>query len=727
MGDARPCGRPYGAPVSPSLDEPLAAGRVVLDRSELLARENAAETLSRGRLYAVLVLGAAAAGVAATWLHTSPSGHVWLIFAALAAGATVAQAFPVQSRNMLYHTSVVFLVAAALLLPPQLLVLVAIAQILPDWARERRPWALLGFDAANYTLNALAAWGAAHLVQAHGTGLVTDAHLRFALAGLAACIAFVASNHLLVAAVLRPDCDRFRGASLASLESVSVDFVLTVLGISLAAFAETNPWLVFAALAPLVVVHRSLSVPRLQAEARVDAKTGLYNARWFASSLAAELGRAARFERPMAVIMADLDLLREINNTYGHLAGDAVLRGVADIFRRELRDYDVPARFGGEEFSILLPETTADQALEIAERIRRAIAARPFAVSTASEPVHATVSIGVAAFPQHGLDAEEIVHRADVAVYRAKLQGRNRVLAAGGEPQLFATGPSRPAAGRPASLRVTAASGEAPTGSEWGEGSVPPAPEPARERWRTPSRLLRDTQAALAGDSQRALQRLRRTAEAIEARNASLEEDNRLLRERANAALESLSVTVDARDPYAAGHARRVQELAVAIGAELDLSQAELDVVNRAALLHDVGKLVVPEALLVKPDRLTPIERRLMESHAEEGARMVEQLGFLDDAVPAIRHHHEHWNGSGYPDGLVADEIPLGARIIHVAEALDTMLTARSYREPQTLDDALREIAAAAGGQFCPRCVAALERLLPLEAPIGDVSALVAV
>ena len=129
----------------------------------------------------------------------------------------------------------------------------------------------------------------------------------------------------------------------------------------------------------------------------------------------------------MSLIMADLDLLRDINNTYGHLAGDAVLAGVARVFREQLRDYDVPARFGGEEFSILLPETEPQAALEIAERIRRAVAEHEFEVDTSSEPIHVTVSLGVASFPRDGSDANELVHQADLAVYRAKIQGRNRV------------------------------------------------------------------------------------------------------------------------------------------------------------------------------------------------------------------------------------------------------------------------------------------------------------
>ena len=101
-----------------------------------------------------------------------------------------------------------------------------------------------------------------------------------------------------------------------------------------------------------------------------------------------------------------------------------------------------------------------------------------------------------------------------------------------------------------------------------------------------------------------------------------------------------------------------------------------------------------------------------MQRHADEGARIIDRLGFLNDAVPAIRHHHERWDGTGYPDGLVGEEIPLGARIIHVADALDSMLTTRIYRAARPADEAIQELRQGTDAQFCPRCVAALERLL---------------
>ena len=380
-------------------------------------------------LVAVAVLSAAVAGPFLPRLVHQADG--WITFLILGAAAGVAQLFLVRTgKNTSYHTTIVFLIPAALLLPPEQVALIPIIQHLPDWLKNRAAWYIQSFNICNYTISILAASGGAHLVMESG---ILDGYpnLRFALAGVTACVLLVGINHLLLAPMLAlARGHSIHESGLFSVQSLSTDLVLASLGVAIATLWELNPWLVPFAIAPLVLIHRSLSVPKLEAEARVDPKTGLFNARHFGHALNEELTRAARFDRPLAVIMADLDLLREINNTYGHLAGDAVLNGIADVFRAMLRHYDVPARFGGEEFSILLPETSAEEALEIAERIRRAVAQRHFDVETSSEPIRATVSIGVAAFPRDGADPNELIHQADLAVYRAKLQGRNRVLSA---------------------------------------------------------------------------------------------------------------------------------------------------------------------------------------------------------------------------------------------------------------------------------------------------------
>ena len=627
----------------------------------------------------MLALAAVTLGAAGPfYLRVHDVNRTWISFAILAAATTFAQMFPVKSpQNVVYQTSIVFLFAASLVLRPELLVLIPLVQTIPEWLRERYPLPIEISNVANYTLSALAAWGMADLIRFHET-TIASSNARFAVAGLAACAAFVVANHIIVALTLH----FVRGHDLEAtcvftLDSVSIDLVLSLLGLTLASFWIWDPWLAFAAIAPLLVVHRSMSIPQLQEEARVDPKTGLYNARYFAATLETEIARAQRFDRPMAVIMADLDLLREINNEYGHLAGDGVLRGVAEVFRSQLRHYDVPARFGGEEFSILLPETEAADAYEIAERIRREVAASRFEVETVEAPLRATVSVGVAAFPEDGADANQLIHSADLAVYRAKLHGRNRVFGAG-EEAFFAGSPHGPL------LRVVSPDGD----------SLEPLPA--------------------------VRQRLREAAETIQSQTASLERANRLLRERTTAAMESLSATVDARDAYTAGHSRRVRELALTIGRELQLSREELEVLGHAALFHDIGKLAVPDAILLKPGPLGDDEWLVMRKHSDEGARIIERLGFLHAAVPSIRHHHEWFDGAGYPDGLKGEEIPLGARIIHVADAFDSMITTRTYQAARSSEAALGELRAGGGTQFCPQCVSALERVLQLHPLVAE-------
>ncbi|HEU5243371.1 MAG TPA: HD-GYP domain-containing protein [Gaiellaceae bacterium] len=210
--------------------------------------------------------------------------------------------------------------------------------------------------------------------------------------------------------------------------------------------------------------------------------------------------------------------------------------------------------------------------------------------------------------------------------------------------------------------------------------------------------------------TQRAVLRLEEAGETIGRQNASLEEAHRAVIERSTAALEALSATVDARDTYTAGHSRRVAASAIVIARELGLSGAELEVVDQAALLHDIGKIGVPDAVLLKEGPLTAAEWVVMRSHPEEGARIIERLGYLDEAVPGIRHHHERMDGRGYPEGLLADEIPLAARIIHVADALDAMTTKRLYREERSFEEALEEIRRGRDTDFCALCVDALER-----------------
>src|SRR5512142_1932176 len=204
---------------------------------------------------------------------------------------------------------------------------------------------------------------------------------------------------------------------------------------------------------------------------------------------------------------------------------------------------------------------------------------------------------------------------------------------------------------------------------------------------------------------------LRRQNGKLRTRTIELVESNRLLEESALEAVESLNATVDAKDPYTAGHSQRVQRIAVAIGEELGLERERLEVLRFAGLFHDIGKIAVPDAILMKPDRLTELEFEIVKHHPDDGARIVARLRRLEAAVPAILHHHERWDGNGYPHGLCGEGIPLEAAIVGLADAVDAMTTDRPYSCARTLDEATEEVVRNRGTQFAPAVVDAFVAL----------------
>jgi putative nucleotidyltransferase with HDIG domain len=195
---------------------------------------------------------------------------------------------------------------------------------------------------------------------------------------------------------------------------------------------------------------------------------------------------------------------------------------------------------------------------------------------------------------------------------------------------------------------------------------------------------------------------LRRQTDALRERSSALLESYRRLEQSSLEAIETLNATVEAKDPYTAGHSQRVQRVALAIGEEMGLTGERLDALRFGGLLHDIGKLAVPDAILTKPSSLTRDEFDVIKRHSEEGARIVGRLGRLKDAVPLIRTHHERWDGTGYPEGLAGDDIPLEGAIVGLADAWDAMTTNRPYHRALTTGEALAEVRAGRGTQFAP-------------------------
>jgi diguanylate cyclase (GGDEF)-like protein len=891
--------------------------------------------ISPGARLLVFVLCAAAAAATLGAASTgAPRAGDWTTFFALSAAAAVAQLFGVRTtNNQSYHLAIGFVVAGALLLPPELLALLCVVQHAAEWFKERYPLTMQSFNVANYTLSGLAASAAGWIVLG-SRELVVDS--RTAAAGLCAVAAFVLVNHTLLAGILRVARGHsVRQSGLFAVESLSIDLVLALVGVGVAIWWTMSPWFVLVAVAPLVLIRRALSVPELRAQASLDPKTGLYNAGRLNTALEHELERAGRFERPLSVIVADLDLLREVNNTYGHLAGDAVLLGVADAFRRQLRPYDLPARFGGEEFAAVLPETNLDEAVQIADRIRAAVEHSEFRHHATGRPVHATLSLGVASAPEHARTADELMHQADLALYRAKALGRNCVCAAApgtnglvsvpghvglserraAEPSsqpvavqqadsVVESWPTLLAAGV-ASVRAIARRrggdetakqsrtatrgernawaliipllavsfsllalnaghlGDAAVSDPWGVAGfalavvglqllsidlygrggesasavailaggfalgVPAGMALAvlaalvqwtrrgaklnhglfdvanfalaaaaaayvygaigheghsvavrfagavcaaityrllnsgllalvmslaeaipfravwseRLRWASlhylayaplafafalayeklgvvglaafsvPPVLATFSVRQYVQHTRASVEEVRRANDDLRRSNAELAQSNERVRKTHLATIAALSRSIEVNDRYTGGHTERVGMLAVAIARKFGYSGDELEAIEIGALLHDIGKIGIPEAILSKPGPLSEQEWERIREHPVISDYILSEIDLHPFVRQIVRSSHERLDGTGYPDGLSGDEVPLPARIVLVADAFDALTSDRAYRAGRDVDAAFVELNDHAGTQFCPRCVDALEQL----------------
>ncbi len=332
----------------------------------------------------------------------------------------------------------VWMFAGVLLLHPTLAAVVIVTSYAYRWFRVRHHVVHRQTFSAAATI--VAAYAAAALL-----GLGESFHdadrtlLTFAMVAGAGAL-FLAVNTAFIAMVIATTIERPRlrsvlgGASDYALEGATI-----ALGVLLAWAVVDWPVAVLLIVIVTLVLHRNVLIHQLREKARIDAKTGLLNATAWSSAVDDELQRTVRLGQPSGLLVIDLDHFKAINDRYGHLAGDQILRAVADILTKEVRTYDLVGRFGGEEFVVLLPATSESETLHVAERIRRRIAEMMIPLSANGSGNgsangngtttfnHLTVSIGIAAFPRHGNDRADVLHAADMAMYAAKAAGRNRV------------------------------------------------------------------------------------------------------------------------------------------------------------------------------------------------------------------------------------------------------------------------------------------------------------
>ena len=383
---------------------------------------------ARSFLYSTLTAAAAAAAVSTT----APVGHVrWTVFATLLVGGSLAQLFAARTAgNQVFHTGLAFSVAAALLLPPQLVVVVCVAQHVPEWARQRYPWFIQSFNMANVVLAGLAAWSVRAAFAHDGVDVTSSATTAAVVAASAAAVTFVLVNHALLARMLRLARGHDVSASgLFTFDGLIQDGVVAAVGVGVA-FVLLHSWALAVVVAlPLVLIQRALALPTLREQALSDHKTGLLNSRGIDQPARNEFARAKRLGQPLSVLLCDVDDLREINNRLGHLEGDAALAAVAAAFRSELRAYDLCARFGGDEFLVVLPETDEEEAVTVARRIQEWLANQP--LPTRDGMLAVGVSIGVGSMHEGEPEIGTMLARADAAMYAEKHAGRRSFLTVG--------------------------------------------------------------------------------------------------------------------------------------------------------------------------------------------------------------------------------------------------------------------------------------------------------
>ena len=381
---------------------------------------------------------------------------------------------------------------------------------------------------------------------------------------------------------------------------------------------------VLEAIADLAVVacHNAEAYDDVRTAASTDALTGLLNHGAMQVRVREEIARAARDHQPLCCVLIDLDDFKRVNDELGHPAGDALLRRVADALRAEVRPYDQVARYGGDEFVLVLPGTEEHAARVVAERVRDRV--RAGAPRSPHGP-SGTCSIGVAAWSAP-MGADDLLAAADRALLLAKRTGKGRV-------------------------------------------------------------------AIANPDADEELARLQEA-------------------DASPAAVQALAAAIDARDNRMAGHSEQVVRLATGVALLLGLPADAVERIGHGALLHDVGKLAIPPEILQKDGALDDAEWDVMAEHPVLGEGILRRLPQLAPLAPIVRHEHEHWDGSGYPDGLSGSQIPIGSRIVLACDAYVAMIAERPYRAALAQSDAIEELRARAGSQFDPQVVEALLDLL---------------
>lgn len=402
---------------------------------------------------------------------------------------------------------------------------------------------------------------------------------------------------------------------------------------------ETDFLTIFAQQIEMAITIAGL-FEEVKAQAVTDGLTGLYNRRYFEEYLKKEVTRALRQQQAFSIVGLDLDHLKQINDKYGHAYGDLAIKTVANVLKKNARSIDTAARMGGEEFNVILPGVDSKGAMIAAERIRKALESEQ--LDTIG---HVTASIGVATFLEHSDNIEDILELTDQAMYQSKRNGRNQVTLA-----------------KPINE------------TSWQEIAV-----------NTFMDILSKHNIPLSSDITENLKNKLKTDE--------------VPKDALYSVADMLTQTYNPL--HHSGVVKSKVQLAVSLAKRFDLPKDDIDKLRIAMLLYDIGNLMLPTELLQKKTPLTEEERNHIKEHPIIAAReILKPISYIQDVIPIIEHHHENWDGSGYPAKISKEEIPMTSQIILIIDAYFALTEPRTYRAELTPKQAIELIKQDAGKKW---------------------------
>lgn len=450
--------------------------------------------------------------------------------------------------------------------------------------------------------------------------------------------------------IIKPDC-KFLNIPYLQNSPVAIVPMLSVnnsLGVMIVgdnnAKANTDLYALLSNYMALFM-HNSELIEKANENTNIDSLTLLTNHRGFQEILSQEIEQAKARNSNLSVIVMDINHISKINRELGHAKGDEVIKLLAEKIKQNIRNGDTAGRYGGDEIAIILPDTDTGEAKYIAEYLTYSLSC-----CFVDDVGPVKVSVGIATYPDSTIDQEKLLILAEQAMYISQSKGYKDGMSAIVSSSDF---------------------------NFWDDMALNSFAEVLTKRH---SQLGINYEEELVHKFN----------------NEQIVSQNHLIE-----MVTSLAGAIDAKDTYTKGHSTSVSRYSEALARAINLPEVEVERIALGALLHDVGKIGIPENVLRKPTHLSEEEWEIMKQHPVIGAEKVLMPNeALRDLIPIVKYHHEHWDGSGYPDKLKGEEIPFSARIVSIADAYHALISDRPYRKGLGVEKACEILKMGAGIQW---------------------------